>query len=82
MYYLSAQKWTEFKTYKPASTDPMWIKAMTKEIAALETNNTWDLVDPPPGKKPISCKWVFRIKLKSNGSLERYKAKLVARGCI
>ena len=53
---------------------------MQAEIDALQANNTWCEVDLPLGKKAISSKWVFKIKLKENGSLERYKARLVIRG--
>jgi len=44
------------------------------------TNNTWTLVPHPVGRKPVSCKWVFKIKQGANGEVERYKARLVARG--
>jgi hypothetical protein len=44
-------------------------------------NNTWKLVELPPKKKPIGCKWVFQTKFKSNGLIDKYKAKLVAKGC-
>jgi hypothetical protein len=53
---------------------------MQSEIDALCENRTWSLVSPPPGKKPIGCRWVFKIKRKSDGSIERYKARLVAKG--
>jgi len=53
---------------------------MNKEIEALNNNNTWDLVDLPAGKKAISSKWVYKVKLKSDGTLERFKARLVIRG--
>jgi hypothetical protein len=43
-------------------------------------NNTWTLVLVPIGRIPISCKWVFKIKQGTNGDVERYKARLVARG--
>ena len=53
---------------------------MDIEIKALEANNTWTLTSIPPSKKPIGCKWVYRVMYKSNGSVERYNARLVAKG--
>jgi len=53
---------------------------MNKEIEALNNNNTWDLVDLPAGKKAISSKWVYKVKLKSDGTLKRFKVRLVIRG--
>ena len=52
---------------------------MATEIVALEANNTWILTSLPPNKKPIGCKWVYKVKYKSDGSVERYKARLVAK---
>ncbi|WVZ94097.1 hypothetical protein U9M48_040034 [Paspalum notatum var. saurae] len=49
-------------------------------IAALERTGTWDLVPTPSHVRPITSKWVYKIKTRSDGSLERYKARLVARG--
>ena len=53
---------------------------MDDEMLALIQNQTWELVDLPGGKKPVGCRWVYTIKYNSDGSLERYKARLVARG--
>ena len=53
---------------------------MNAKIAALEDNHSWTLASLPPHKKPIGCKWVYRIKYKSDGSIERYKARLVTKG--
>ena len=51
---------------------------MQEEIQALQDNHTWDLMTCPPGVKPIGCKWVYSVKFRSDGSLDRYKARLVA----
>jgi len=53
---------------------------MTAELQALELNNTWSLVPLPPNKRVVGYKWVFKIKCRSDGSVERYNARLVAKG--
>ncbi|XP_068487037.1 uncharacterized mitochondrial protein AtMg00820-like [Phaseolus vulgaris] len=53
---------------------------MQHELDALESNETWSLVDLPPGKCPIGCKWVFKAKHKPYVTIDRYKARLVAKG--
>ena len=63
-----------------ALQDPNWKKAMDEEMRALDDNQTWELVRLPKGKKPVGCRWVYTIKCNSDGTLERYKARLVARG--
>ena len=70
----------EPETFEEASQSPEWIKAMKEEITALEQNQTWELAPKPRDVKPISCKWVYKIKRRTDGSIERFKARLVARG--
>ena len=53
---------------------------MEAEYAALLANRTWELVPRPPGANIVTGKWVFRVKYKPYGSLDRYKARWVARG--
>ena len=71
---------TEPVSYTQAAKHPLWLEAMKKELEALDRNYTWELVELPKGKKAIGCKWVFKVKLKSTGALERCKARLVAKG--
>lgn len=63
-----------------AVKNPLWREATDKEIQTFERNHPWELTTLPLGKSPIGCKWVYNIKLNPNGSVERYKARLVAQG--
>lgn len=53
---------------------------MQKEIKSLKENRTWDLVDRPKHTKVLSNRWVFKVKQKQNGTIDKFKARLVARG--
>ena len=63
-----------------ASKSPKWRQAMNIEFPALMKNGIWTLVPPKPTMNLVGCKWVFRIKRKPDGSIDRYKACLVAKG--
>jgi len=53
---------------------------MDDEISSLLENQTWELKTLPEGQPIVSCRWVFKLKLESDGTIKRYKARLVARG--
>jgi hypothetical protein len=62
----------------PQASD--WRQAADSEINAIRSNNTYDLVPAPPGATILPCKWVFTIKNNPDGSIDRYKARLVVGG--
>jgi hypothetical protein len=59
---------------------PNWREAMSNELTTLMRHGNWDLVPPPAGCRPVSCKWVFRVKRTANDTIDRFKAQLVAKG--
>ena len=52
---------------------------MQNELQALAANKTWFVVPFPPGKHFIRCKWIYKLNFKSDGSIDRHKARLVAK---
>jgi len=69
-------------TFALAKRDANWRRAMLAEIKAIGENKTWELVDPPPGCRPISLKWVYKVKWDELGAIVKHKVRLVARGFV
>jgi len=67
-------------SYLSRSKDSRWLTTMQTEIEALNANHTWDFVDLPSYAIYIGSKWVYKIKRHANGTIERFKARLVAQG--
>ena len=59
---------------------PRWQNAMIEEMTTFDDNGTWDLVSRPAGKKVIGCKWMFSVKVNSDGTMAQLKARLIAKG--
>nr|GFA94304.1 zinc finger, CCHC-type [Tanacetum cinerariifolium] len=57
-----------------------WKEAVQSEIDSIMHNDTWELTDLPPGCKALRCKWVLESKMKVDGSIDKYKARLVIQG--
>ncbi|XP_047171087.1 uncharacterized protein LOC124839338 [Vigna umbellata] len=75
---LSITSNTEPNSYSVASKNPEWVTAMCVELDALQANNTWVLTTLPPNKLLLVCPLGFyKIKYNSDGSVDRYKARLV-----
>ena len=77
-YLVENEPLTFSETIKSSET-LFWKEAIKAEINSITQNSTWTLVDLLPGAKPIGCKWIFKRKYNSDGSIEKYKVRLVAK---
>ena len=59
-----------------------WEAAINDELKSLKAFETFEVVDLHPGKRPVGCKYVFKIKYKLDGSIDKYKVRLVAQGFL
>uniref|UniRef100_A0A2N9EW08 CCHC-type domain-containing protein n=1 Tax=Fagus sylvatica TaxID=28930 RepID=A0A2N9EW08_FAGSY len=71
---------SEPQTFEDAIEENVWANAMDEEIASIERNQTWELVDLPNGREVIGLKWIYKTKFKEDGSIQKHKARLVAKG--
>ncbi|KAH9323687.1 hypothetical protein KI387_018326, partial [Taxus chinensis] len=67
------------QSFSKAHGIPKWDDAMAAEYSSLMKNHTWDLVSLPKGRKMVKCKWVYRTKYAVDGSIDKYKAHLIAK---
>ena len=72
---------SEPTSYVKAAEASEWQEAMNEEIRASEHNQTWEFVDLLEDRSPIGLKWVFKLKYHEDGSIQKYKARLVAKWC-
>ena len=70
----------EPERYTEAAKDANWHATMEEEMHALAENETWDLVDALKGVKLIGSRWVYKVKYNTDSSVNRYRARLVAKG--
>lgn len=80
-FMTTLQKTNDPISFKEAVQHDNWVSAMNEELEALELNQTWEIMQLPPGKHIIGCKWIYRTKYKPDGSVDKYKARLVILGC-
>jgi hypothetical protein len=69
-------------TFRNTEQFESWREAMTEEINSIVENNTWKLVDLPPGHQPIGLKWVYKLKKDASGQIVKHKDRLVAKGYV
>lgn len=67
-------------TVQEALNDPKWLKAMKDEYDALISNGTWSLILKQTDHKIVGNQWLYRIKYNTDGSVAKYKVRLVAKG--
>nr|GEW71530.1 retrotransposon protein, putative, Ty1-copia subclass [Tanacetum cinerariifolium] len=71
---------TSYREAVASSEGNQWKEAIKSEIDSILENHTWELVDLPPGCKPLGYKWIFKKKKKADGTIDKYKAILVIKG--
>ena len=74
---------SEPQSYKEAMNSlegSLWKEAIKSEIDSILQNHMWELVDLPPSSKPLGYKWIFKRKMKTDGTINKYKARLVIKG--
>ena len=70
---------TSYEEAMANSDSSHWVKAMKIEMESMDSNQVWELVEPPANIKPIGCKWVCKRKRGSDGKVETFKVRLVAK---
>jgi hypothetical protein len=66
--------------HKEATGEQVWKDAMIEEYQSILNNDVWDIVPRPERKSVVTSKWIYKIKHATDGSVEKYKTRFVARG--
>jgi hypothetical protein len=66
--------------YSEANQHEDWKLAIKSEMDSIMKNQTWEVIDRPTGKNPITAKWIFKVKRGSSGQVSKLKVRIVPRG--
>jgi hypothetical protein len=72
----------EPSSYENAAQHKVWQEAMMKEYASIMKNDVWEVVPRPEDKKVVGSKWIYKVKYATNGSVDKYKARFLAKGFL
>jgi hypothetical protein len=81
--YMSGDVMDDLVSYKEvmkSENSLKWCEAMEEELRSMSSNDVWDLVEIPDGAKRVGCKLIYKIKYDSKRKIERFKARLIAKG--
>ncbi|KAL0379240.1 UNVERIFIED_CONTAM: Retrovirus-related Pol polyprotein from transposon RE1 [Sesamum radiatum] len=70
----------EPESFEAVAKHEVWVQAMEEEIKMIEKNNTWELPERPKDKEVIGVKWIYKTKLNADGSIQKHKPRLIAKG--
>ena len=71
---------TNPSSFKEAVEDPAWVDAMMEKYDSIVRNSAWEIVPRPEGKSVVGSRWIYKVKQATDRSVEKYKARFVARG--
>ena len=71
---------TEPSSFEEAAQEPTWVDAMVEEYDSIFRNSAWEIVPRLVGKSVVGSRWIYKVKQAADGSIEKYKARFVARG--
>ena len=80
MSYMIENDPQSFKEAVSGPEAPLWKEAINSEVESILHNRTGEMVDLPSGCKPLGYKWIFKKKMKADGSIDKYNARLVIKG--
>jgi hypothetical protein len=66
-------------SFNEANEHQDWRETMAEEYDSIMKKKTWELTELPKDKNPIGCKWIYKPKFKADGSIDKYKARLLAK---
>eukprot|EP00253_Pinus_taeda_P015189 PITA_15189 len=70
----------EPSSFQEAAQHQVWVDAMVEEYSSIMTNDVWDVVPRPKDRSVVGSKWIYKIKYATDGSVEKYKPRFMAKG--